>query len=90
MSEYDAGAYRVHDGDGGPEDVWEHQDIFWPPEDIWSQHRHLRLGGDRAISAIVVGPGGEDPIGPDLQDAERLLDQGRCDAAPAHRSDNAP
>jgi hypothetical protein len=43
---------------------------------------------DHAISEIVFGSGGEDPIGADLQDAERLLDQGRCDAAPAHRSDN--
>jgi hypothetical protein len=43
---------------------------------------------DHAISEIVFGSGGEDPIGGDLQDAERLLDQGRCDAAPAHRSDN--
>jgi len=41
-----------------------------------------------AVSEIVFGPGGEYPIGSDLQDAERLLDQGRCDAAPAHRSDN--
>jgi hypothetical protein len=31
---------------------------------------------DHAISEIVFGSGGEDPFGPGLKDAERLLDQG--------------
>lgn len=29
------------------------------------------------VSGVVAGPGGEDPAGAGLQDAERLLDEGR-------------